>query len=404
MSSSTAGEPDGANRRHAVPVLILGRGLTVLGAVRCLGRRGVPLYVTGARVGEITRSRWYRTLPEEGPDEFSEENLGSRLESLTISRMVLLPCSDAWAMAVSRLKPELATRFPSSVAPPGTLRQLVDKAVFAETLTRLGLPHPRTVVLRDAAALEEVPADRLQDYFVKPNQSTAFAKFYGAKALRFTDRADALRLLQDASANGLTVMLQEFIPGPPTRHVFVEGFVDRRGRICGLLARRRVRMFPELFGNSTLCVTIPLGEVAGAVETITRLLSEIGYHGVFSAEFKLDDRDGLYKILEVNARPWWYVDFAARCGIDVCEMAYRDALGGEVEPVREYRLGRRCVYPRLDLQSGLAEWRKQAVSGWSLIRSWIGAYEPYFTWKDPVPGIVSFCSWIRKQSRQRLDG
>jgi len=47
---------------------------------------------------------------------------------------------------------------------------------------------------------------------------------------------------------------------------------------------------------------------------------------VFSAEFKFDERDGLFKILEVNARPWWYVDFAARCGVDVCRMAYRDAL------------------------------------------------------------------------------
>ena len=404
MSSSTVVDPDGANQRHKVPVLILGRGLTVLGAVRCLGRRGVPLYVTGARVGEITRSRWYRTLPEEGPDEFSEEHLGSRLETLTISQMVLLPCSDAWAMAVSRLKPELASRFPSSVAPPGTLSQLVDKAVFAETLARLGLPHPRTVVLRDAAKLEEVPADRLHDYFLKPNQSTAFAKLYGAKALRFRDRADALRLFQDASAKGLTVMLQEFIPGPPTCHVFVEGFVDRRGRICGLLARRRMRMFPEEFGNSTLCVTIPLVEVAGAVETITSLQSAIDYRGVFSAEFKLDDRDGLFKLLEVNARPWWYVDFAARCGVDVCGMAYRDALGGEIEPVTTYQVGRRCVYPRLDLQSGLAEGRDQALTGWSLLRSWVGAYQPHFSWEDPLPGIVSLGSWIMKRSRQRLDG
>jgi D-aspartate ligase len=402
MSTSTTVEPDGGNRRHAVPVLILGRGLTALGAVRCLGRRGVPLYVTGGRVGAITRSRWYRTLPEEGPNEFSEEDLGSRLESLTIRRMVLLPCSDTWAMAVSRLKPELATRFPSSVAPPGTLRQLVDKAIFSETLARFGLPHPRTVVLRDAGALEEIPANRLQDYFLKPNQSVAFAALYGAKALRFRDRADALRLLQDASAKGLTMMLQEFIPGPPTRHVFVEGFMDRRGRICGLLARRRMRMFPEEFGNSTCCVTIPLVEVSGAVETITRLLAGIGYRGVFSAEFKLDERDGLFKILEVNARSWWYVDFAARCGVDVCRMAYWDALGSEIEPVTTYQVGRRCIYPHLDLQSRLGENGKRALSGWSLLRSWLGAYQPTFSWEDPVPGIVDFFSLIREQGWRRF--
>jgi D-aspartate ligase len=404
MSSSTIVEPESISGRHPVPVLILGGGITGLGAIRCLGRRGVPLYVAGSRAGVISRSRWYRPLPEEGSNEFSEQNLGSRLEQLPTRRMVLLPCSDAWVMAVSQLKPDLAARFSSSVAPPESLRQMVDKACFAETLVRLGLPHPRTVVLREPGALEAIPNDRLQDFFLKPNQSTVFAQCYGVKALRFRDRAEALRLLKDASTRGLKVMLQEFIPGPPTRHVFVEGFMDRHGRICGLLARRRIRMFPDEFGNSTLSVSIPLSEVSGAVETMHRLLSGIGYRGVFSAEFKLDERDGLFKLLEVNARPWWYVDFAARCGVDVCGMAYRDALGWEIEPVTSYRVGRRCVYPRLDLENRLGGRGARTMNGWSLLRSWIGAHQPFFSWEDPEPGIVGLYSWIKKGTQRRFDG
>ena len=34
-----------------------------------------------------------------------------------------------------------------------------------------------------------------------------------------------------------------------------------------------------------------------------------------------------FKILEINARPWWYVELASRCGVDVCTMSYRDAFG-----------------------------------------------------------------------------
>src|SRR5512143_3681452 len=403
MRSSTIVEPEVVDPRQAVPVLILGGGITALGVMRCLGRRGVPLYIAGSRAGVISRSRWYRPLAEKASNEFSEQDLGSRLERLPTRQMVLLPCSDAWVMAVSQLKPELAARFSSSVARPETLRQMVDKACFAETLARLGLPHPKTVILREPGALEAISNDRLQGFFLKPNQSTVFAQCYGAKALRFRDRAEALRLFTDASAKGLKVMLQEFIPGPPTHHVFVEGFVDRRGRICGLLARRRMRMFPEEFGNSTFCVTIPLVEVTGAVETITRLLRGIGYRGVFSAEFKLDDREGLFKLLEVNARPWWYVDFAARCGVDVCGMAYRDALGREIEPVTSYRVGRRSVYPRLDLENRLGGRGPLSMNGWSLLRSWIGAHQPFFCWEDPVPGIVDLYSWIKKGTRRRLD-
>ena len=139
----------------------------------------------------------------------------------------------------------------------------------------MGLPHPGRPCYA-LGALDEIPDDQLKGSFLKPNQSADFPKWFGAKALRFTERGDVRRLLEEASANGFTLMLQEFIPGPPTRHVFVEGFVDRRGRICGLLARRRIRMHPEEFGNSTLSVTVPLAEVAGAVETMRGLLSESG--------------------------------------------------------------------------------------------------------------------------------
>ena len=72
---------------------------------------------------------------------------------------------------------------------------------------------------------------------------------------------------------------------------------------------------------------------------------------MFSAEFKLDPRDGRFKLLEVNTRPWWYVDFAARCGVDVCTMAYRDALGEGVDTVESYRTGVVCVYPYMDLSA-----------------------------------------------------
>lgn len=388
--------PAGTDRQGAVPVLILGRGITVLGAMRCLGRHGAPLFVShSAREGITTHSRWYRALAEAGPNELPEENLGSRLEQLSVRRMVLLPCSDQWALAVSRLKPELLGRFPSSVPSPDTLMQLVDKALFADVLMRMGLPHPKTVVLHVPSVLEGVPDDQLKGSFLKPNESANFPTFFGAKALRFVDRREALRLLENASAKGFTLMLQEFIPGPPNHHVFVEGFVDRRGRICGLFARRRIRMLPTEFGNSTSSVSIPLAEISGAVETMRRLLNGIGYRGVFSGELKFDERDSLFKLLEVNARPWWYVDFAARCGVDVCTMAYRDALGEDIEPVVNYRVGRLCVYTRPDLESWRTGGGSWATGGWSLLRSWVGAYRPIFSWDDPLPGLVGSYSWAK---------
>ena len=146
-------------------------------------------------------------------------------------------------------------------------------------------------------------------------------------------------------------------------------------------------MSPPDFGNSTFQVSVPLSETGDAAETLKTLLADIGYRGIFSAEFKRDARDGEFNLIEVNARPWWYVDFAARCGVNVCEMAVRDALGKPVESLSGYAVGRRCVFPYYDLQAVRDERAagRLGVLGWA--SSWLGPYQPVFRWSDPLPAI-----------------
>jgi predicted ATP-grasp superfamily ATP-dependent carboligase len=126
---------------------------------------------------------------------------------------------------------------------------------------------------------------------------------------------------------------------------------------------------------------------AGAVSAITSLLTHAGYRGMFSAEFKLDPRDGVFKILEVNARAWWYVDFAARCGVDVCRMAYDDALERPVAEVKSYRVGQRLVFPYTDYFACVALRRRGQLSRASWMRSWLGAMQPVFQLRDPAPSM-----------------
>jgi len=388
--------------RPPVPVLVLGKGITALGTVRALGRRGIPLYVAGEPGHMVTGSRWYRRLPGEAFTQDSEHELASRLEALDIPRLVLLPCSDAWAIEVSRLRPDLRDRFPASIAPTDVLRRLTDKARFAETLAELDIPHPRTTLLRDIRMLDSVPDEAMATSFLKPANSGRFSAIYHVKAMRPQNRAQAQALVSEAAGRGLELMLQEFVPGPPTLHCFLDGFMDRKGRVSGMLARRRLRMFPTDFGNSTFTESIPLEEIRPADESLRRLLSGIGYRGVFSAEFKYDARDGLFKILEVNARPWWYVSFTADCGVDVCDMARRDALGEDIEPVTSYAIGRRCFHLRRDLQSRGAAIGNGGVGLTPFLFSWIGARDLTFAWDDARPWVRDFLTWTRPKIRRRI--
>jgi predicted ATP-grasp superfamily ATP-dependent carboligase len=279
---------------------------------------------------------------------------------------------------------------------------MTNKWYFAQMLDRLQLPHPKTILLCSRDEMAALPDSCYESMFLKPPDSQDFCRRHGVKAFLIPDKIGALAKMAEVARNGYTgfpILMQEYIPGPPTNHYFVDGFVDSHRRICTLFARQRLRMFPPLFGNSTLMETVPLKRVEGAIDTIERILSDSNYRGIFSCEFKYDERDSRFKLLEVNARPWWYVEFATRCGVDVCKMSYRDALGLPVEPVTEYPIGRRCVY----LHNDFTAYRSgQLGSLLSWVRSWRGADGTIFSWDDPGPGVASMFRNVRRIIRRTL--
>jgi predicted ATP-grasp superfamily ATP-dependent carboligase len=159
-------------------------------------------------------------------------------------------------------------------------------------------------------------------------------------------------------------------------------------------------MSPPDFGNSTLMISVPVSDTGDASATLKSLFKDIGYRGIFSAEFKRDQRDGAFNLIEVNARPWWYVEFAARCGVNVCALAIRDALGEPVETISGYAVGRRCVFPYYDLQAVRAERLagRLGLLGWA--SSWLGPYQPVFRWSDPLPSVGEVAALIGQRLRR----
>ena len=159
-------------------------------------------------------------------------------------------------------------------------------------------------------------------------------------------------------------------------------------------------MYPPDFGDSTHMISVPLAEVEPAVQSLRAILAAIQYRGIFSAEFKLDARDGTFKILEINARVWIYVEFAGRCGVDVCTMSYRDALGLPIMDFPEYRSGVRLVSPYLDLAAARFVWSQRQLSKLEWLRSWFGAQQPHFNWTDPVPALTDWADMSYRAVRR----
>jgi predicted ATP-grasp superfamily ATP-dependent carboligase len=78
------------------------------------------------------------------------------------------------------------------------------------------------------------------------------------------------------------------------------------------------------------------------LDQAARLLKKLEWYGVAMVEFKVDPRDGIAKLLEINPRFWGSLALAIYSGIDFPYLLYCLATGRQVPAMLEYEDGKRC--------------------------------------------------------------
>lgn len=384
----------GASR---LPVLILGTHITALGTLRILNEHGISCQVVDETSDMITRSRWYRPAERRLVETPDSDVLARFLETLSMPQAVVIACSDRWTRALSGIPAELRQRFMTSMPSRDTVELFVDKDRFTSLVDRLGIPHPRTLTLRSVADLEKATDDDLREGFLKPTESQRYYLRFGTKGSFVRDREAARQLIEEASDLNLTFMLQEWIPGGMSSTILFDGFVDRHGTVAAMVARRRLRMDPPRIANTASDVTIPIDEVAEPAAAARAILAEVGYRGVFNIEFKHDDRDGTYKVIEVNARPFWLIAHIARAGVDLPYMAYLDAQGLPVPQTAPYQVGRYGMYEIPEVAALIRAWTSFRRPNGPVIAPWTRGDHTLLWPRDPMPGLVDFWRSARRR-------
>jgi D-aspartate ligase len=376
--------------------------MSALGAMRCLARRERTVFAATGGADLAAQSRFYRPALTGDGSVFGEnwtDDDYDTLASMPVERAVLVPCSDVTAAWVARMPETLKSRFVSSNPSARSLNSLEDKREFAQLCRQLDIPHPQNLFIESSDDLARAPIEELTNWFFKPSNSHAFQAKYDIKGVRITTRTEAETLWKKFSGDAISILLQEYVAGGADQHYFIDGFRDREGVVRARLARRRHRIYPRDFGNSSYCEQVPLDDVRPAWNSLERILEHLEYRGIFSAEFKYDAARDEFRILEVNARVWIYVEFAARCGIDVCDLSYLDALEQDVPDLVETSQGAGCVSFYDDFKSVRECPAEDRPSALQLLRQWISARKMVFCWDDPKPFIV----WLRRRwlARQR---
>jgi predicted ATP-grasp superfamily ATP-dependent carboligase len=371
-----------------VGAVVVGGDYQGLGIVRSLGRHGVPVCIVDDECS-IARFSRYATHAIRTPSLRDERatvdvllDVGRRLD---LNGWVLYPTRDETVAALARYRSALTGRFRVPTPAWETTQWIWDKRNTATIAGRLGIPTPRTSWPRTVEELEEIPFDG--PVAIKPAIKEHFIYKTKAKAWRADTRAERRELFERAAGyvEPGEVMVQQLIPGSGDQQFAYAAFF-KDGRAIGSMVVRRRRQHPPEFGRaSTFVETIDLP----ALEALSlRFLNAIGYYGLVELEYKLDRRDGEYKLLDVNGRTWGYHTIGAGAGVDFPYLLYADQMGEPVNPCRG-RAGVNWVRLVTDVPTGIVEmfggrlgWREYFRSLRSVDE------EAVFKREDPLPGLV----------------
>ncbi len=368
--------------------VVLGGDYQGLGIVRSLGRHGVPVCVVDDELSIAGYSRYSKFHCHFDSLKKGQETVRSLLELGHKRRLfgwVLFPTRDELVATISQYRDELSAVYRVPTPTWQTVKWLWDKRNTYSLANQLGIPTPKTWYPRSVEDLAQI--DGHFPVALKPAIKDHFIYATKAKAWR-ADNLLELRTLFDKALCHIPadeIMIQDFVPGNGTSQ-FAYCSLFRGGESVANLTACRRRQHPLEFGRaSTYVETVDLPLLK---DYSHRFLSAIDYYGLVEVEYKRDERDGQYRLLDVNGRTWGYHSIGRRAGVDFPYLLFSDQMNVPFEPCAG-KAGISWVRLLTDLPTGFVAIMKGELDGRSYLRTLTKcSEEAVFSLEDPLPGIV----------------
>jgi D-aspartate ligase len=339
-------QPGPTDFNRDVPALVLKIGQYPVqsgpvAVIRTLGRLGVPVYamtepgVTPAAASRYCTGRFvWRATDKDDPDVLVSSLLdcGRQIGR----RSVLIPMDDESAMLVAEHAGELAEHFIFPDIAPGLPRQVASKSGLNELCQRHDVPTPASAEPANRSDALSFAASATFPLIVKnarawdirnPVGGTVGASSSGSVLLHRPEQVASL-LRSDDGPPGL--LLQEYIPAQHAEDWLVSLYSDGDANCRLLFTGLKTRSWPLGAGVTAAGIAKYNPDLAAIAE---RFCKELGYRGVASFDWRLDRRDGTYKLLDFNPRAGnSFRLFENDRGIDLIRALHLDLTGRVIPP------------------------------------------------------------------------
>ena len=339
-----------------------------LGAIRSLGRLGVPVYgvhedpLAPAARSRYLHGRWIWRLE---PDDLQRVRAGLVTLAERIGRQsVLIPTDDAGAIFLAEHGTDLRPYFLFSDPPRDLPRQLAGKYTLYQRCRELDVPCAAAALpgtLREAYRFAEQTGFPLMAKLATPWQSKSAKKMRSTTVIRSHDDLSQTWWACDESGSG-ALMLQEYVKG---WDYFFHAYCDAHSRCQPGFVGSKERSYPAQAGLTSLGRWVDNPDLH---QQAADLMARVGFRGIVDLDYRFDPRTGTYKLLDFNPRLGaQFRLFSDSAGVDVVVAAHLDLTGREI-PHGSPHVGRSFLVENYDPIAALA-YRRLGLD----LRSWVAS-------------------------------
>ena len=293
-----------------------------LSNTRSLGEAGIPVIVVDKHNCIARYSKYCRKFfkcPDFQSDAFADflMELGKR-ENL--QDWLLLPSNDHAVYNLARNKSRLEEIYRVITPEIEVVNQIYNKENLLKNAARAHTPYPASWFPESFD--EQVPEHLSFPVLIKGKFGLSFYKATGKKAFLVNHPSDFQETMGRLSSiiQAKDLFVQELIPFTVKNKTLSFAAFAVNGVIKAFWTGVKMREHPIQFGTATFAKSILEESV---IDPSKRLLKQLNYTGVCEVEYLQDPRDGEFKLIEINARTWLWVELARKCGVDFAQMAYK---------------------------------------------------------------------------------
>ncbi|SHI49823.1 hypothetical protein [Pseudozobellia thermophila] len=248
-------------------------------------------------------ARFSRRINEKHRIGTNKEDLLSALAELhkKYDRLVLYPTDDHQMENLLELR-NLIESYCFLPFNPENLHRVADKAVQYQFCEKLGVPYPKTAEVKKDSDIDDIKLLALP-LIIKPNKREDLKiKIFRSYTIdSWKDFETVRNQLTAFMDKGVTFIASEIIPGHTngTIYAYTAYRSPKTKKIENEWIGRKLTQFPDDYG----VFSSASNEAPEIIrEQGRKLLEGMSLYGICEPEFKFDERDGKYKLMEINLR------------------------------------------------------------------------------------------------------